>query len=130
VTRSILIVDDAAFMRMMLRDILVSAGYVVYEAVDATDAVAKYESLRPDLVTMDITLPAGDGIEATAKIRATDPSARILMVSALGESRVMQAALDAGAVGYLVKPFQPDKVVELVRACIGVAPPGPRRSRA
>jgi two-component system chemotaxis response regulator CheY len=130
VTRSILIVDDAAFMRMMLRDILVSAGYVVYEAVDATDAVAKYESLRPDLVTMDITLPAGDGIEATARIRATDPSARILMVSALGESRVMQAALDAGAVGYLVKPFQPDKVIELVRACIGAAPPGARQTRA
>jgi two-component system chemotaxis response regulator CheY len=128
-SRSILIVDDAAFMRMMLRDILVSAGYATHEAVDADDAVAKYQAVHPDLVTMDITLPGADGIEATARIRRIDPGARILVVSALGESRVMQAALDAGAVGYLVKPFQPDKVVELVRACIGAAPPGPRQSR-
>lgn len=129
-TRSVLIVDDAAFMRMMLRDILVGAGYAVHEAVDADDAIAKYRAVRPDLVTMDVTLPGADGIEAIKSIRAADPSARVLVVSALGESKVMQAALDSGAVGYLVKPFQPDRVVELVRACIGAAPPAPGSARA
>jgi two-component system chemotaxis response regulator CheY len=128
-SRSVLVVDDAAFMRMMLRDILSGAGYTVHEAVDAADAVAKYGIVHPDLVTMDITLPGMDGIEAIRAIRSADPSARVMVVSAHGEARVVQEALDAGAVGYLVKPFQPDKVVELVRACIGAAPPGPRQPR-
>ena len=129
-SKSVLVVDDAAFMRMMLRDILDGAGYTVHEAVDAADAVAKYRSTSPDLVTMDVTLPGVDGIQAIRAIRQADPSARVLVVSALGETRVVQEALDAGALGYLVKPFQPDKVVELVRACIGAAPPGPRQTRS
>ncbi len=127
--RTILVVDDAAFMRMMLRDILVDAGYTVHEAMDARDAVAKFDALEPDLVTMDVTLPGEDGVEAIRIIREHDPSARVLVVSAHGEKRVVDSALDAGAVGYLVKPFQPDKVVELVRACISAAPPAPRQRR-
>ncbi len=127
--RTILVVDDAAFMRMMLRDILTDAGYAVHEAIDVEDAVAKYREIGPDLVTMDVTLPGEDGIDAISAIRAADPAARILVVSAHGEKRTVDAAMNAGALGYLVKPFQPDKVVELVSACINAAPPAPRQRR-
>lgn len=80
-----MIVDDAAFMRMMIRKILESAGHeVAGEAVDGDDAVAQYTILKPDLVTMDITMPNKDGIAATKDIRAIDPNAKILMTSAMG----------------------------------------------
>jgi two-component system, chemotaxis family, chemotaxis protein CheY len=118
VTRSILVVDDAAFMRMLLRDILVSGGYSVHEAVDGDDAVARYRELRPDVVTMDVTMPGRDGIEALADIVGEDPSARVIVVSALGQTDIVQSALDAGAFGYLVKPFQPDNVLALVQGAL------------
>lgn len=124
-TRSILVVDDAAFMRMLLRDILVSGGYSVHEAVDGDDAIARYRELRPDVVTMDVTMPGRDGIEAVAVIIGEDPSARIIVVSALGQTEIVQSALDAGAFGYLVKPFQPDNVLALVQGALeGRAPRG------
>jgi two-component system chemotaxis response regulator CheY len=125
VTRSVLVVDDAAFMRMLLRDILREGGYDVHEAVDANDAVARYTELRPDVVTMDVTMPGRDGIEAVASILECDPDARILMVSALGETAVVQSALDAGAFGYLVKPFQPDNVLALVQGALEAQPARP-----
>ena len=123
-TRSVLVVDDAAFMRMLLRDILSIGGYEVHEAVDGDDAVMRYFELLPDVVTMDVTMPGRDGIEAVAAIVEGDPSARVIVVSALGDHDVVQSALDAGAFGYLVKPFQPDNVLALVQGALEARPAG------
>ncbi len=101
----VLIVDDAAFMRMMLHKILESAGHeVVGEAVDGEDAIIKFKELKPDLVTMDITMPNKNGIEATKAIRAIDPSAKILMTSAMGQEAMVREAIMSGAFDFIVKP--------------------------
>ncbi len=117
-SRSVLVVDDAAFMRMMIRDILIRDGYVIHEAVNGRDAVEKYDELHPDLVTMDITMPEMNGIEALRLIREHDPEARVLMVSAMGQQKMIVEALEAGAMDFLVKPFQPAKVLETVKKCL------------
>ena len=117
-SRTILVVDDAAFMRMMIRDILAKEGYVIHEAVNGRDAIEKYAEVQPDLVTMDITMPEMDGIAALQEIRASHPDARILMVSAMGQQKMIVEALEAGALDFLVKPFQPAKVLETVKKCI------------
>lgn len=117
-SNTILVVDDAAFMRMMIRDILAKEGYTIHEAVNGRDAVEKYGELQPDLVTMDITMPEMDGIEALRAIRAADASAKVLMVSAMGQQKMIVEALEAGALDFLVKPFQPTKVLETVRKCL------------
>lgn len=115
---TILVVDDAAFMRMMIRDILAKEGYSIHEAVNGRDAIEKYDEVHPDLVTMDITMPEMDGIEALRAIRATYPEARILMVSAMGQQKMIVDALEAGALDFLVKPFQPTKVLATVKKCL------------
>lgn len=117
-SKTILVVDDAAFMRMMIRDILAKEGYVIHEAVNGRDAIEKYGEIQPDLVTMDITMPEMDGIAALQEIRAADPDARVLMVSAMGQQKMIVEALEAGALDFLVKPFQPAKVLETVKKCI------------
>ncbi len=117
-SKTVLVVDDAAFMRMMIRDILAKEGYVIHEAVNGRDAVEKYDEIRPDLVTMDITMPEMDGIEALRSIRERDPNARVLMVSAMGQQKMIVEALEAGALDFLVKPFQPTKVLETVKKCL------------
>jgi two-component system, chemotaxis family, chemotaxis protein CheY len=117
--RTILVVDDAAFMRMMIRDILVKEGYTIQEAVNGRDAVEKFEELRPDLVTLDVTMPEMDGIEALLAIRAIDPDACVLMVSAMGQQALIVQALEAGARDFLIKPFQPTKVLATVKKCFG-----------
>lgn len=116
--KTILVVDDAAFMRMMIRDILVAEGYTIHEAVNGRDAVEKYEELSPDLVTMDITMPVMNGIEALREIRSRNPAARVLMVSAMGQQPLIMEALEAGATDFLVKPFQPTKVLDTVKRCL------------
>lgn len=116
--RSVLVVDDAAFMRMMIRDILTRDGYVIHEAVNGRDALEKYGETKPDLVTMDITMPEMSGIEALREIRAIDPSARVLMVTAMGQQKMVVESLEAGALDFLVKPFQPTKVLETVKKCL------------
>lgn len=116
--KTILVVDDAAFMRMMIRDILAREGYAIQEAVNGRDAIEKYRETRPDLVTLDITMPEVDGIEALKAIRLIDPTARVLMVSAMGQQKLIVDALEAGATDFLVKPFQPTKVLETVRKCL------------
>lgn len=117
-TSKILVVDDAAFMRMMIRDILAKEGYIIHEAVDGRDAVEKYDEVRPDLVTLDITMPEMNGLEALAAIRNKDAEARVLMVSAMGQQQMIVEALEAGAMDFLVKPFQPTKVLETVKRCL------------
>ncbi|GMA49027.1 chemotaxis protein CheY [Alicyclobacillus contaminans] len=112
----VLVVDDAAFMRMMIKDILTKNGYeVVGEAADGAQAVEKYQELRPDLVTLDITMPEIDGIEALKRIRAVDPAARVIMCSAMGQQAMVIDAIQAGAKDFIVKPFQADRVIEAVK---------------
>ncbi len=122
--RSVLVVDDAAFMRMMIRDILAREGYAIHEAVNGRDAVEKYLEVRPDLVTMDITMPGMSGLEALQSIREQDSGARVLMVSAMGQQKMIVEALEYGAMDFLVKPFQPTKVLETVKKCLQAAPRG------
>jgi two-component system chemotaxis response regulator CheY len=112
----VLVVDDAAFMRMMIKDILTKNGYeVVGEAADGAQAVERYQELRPDLVTLDITMPEMDGIEALKRIRALDPNARVIMCSAMGQQAMVIDAIQAGAKDFIVKPFQADRVIEAVK---------------
>ncbi|HLU21893.1 response regulator [Lederbergia graminis] len=116
----ILVVDDAAFMRMMIKDILVKNGFdVVGEAVDGVQAVEKYNELKPDLVTMDITMPEKDGIAALKEIKAIDPNAKIIMCSAMGQQAMVIDAIQAGAKDFIVKPFQADRVIEAIKKTLG-----------
>ena len=109
----ILIVDDAAFMRMMIKDILTKNGYeVVAEAANGVEAVELYKSHQPDLVTMDITMPEMDGIEAVKQIKAVNPAAKVIMCSAMGQQSMVMDAIKAGANDFIVKPFQADRVLE------------------
>lgn len=117
-SKSVLVVDDAAFMRMMIRDILAREGYVIHEAVNGRDAVEKYAEVKPDLVTLDITMPEMSGLEALRAIREAHPDARVLMVSAMGQQKMIVEALEHGALDFLVKPFQPTKVLETVKKCL------------
>ena len=119
---TVLVVDDAAFMRMMIRDILAKEGFVIHEAVNGRDAVDKYEEIHPDLVTLDITMPEMNGLDALRIIRERDPGARVLMVSAMGQQKMIVEALEAGAMDFLVKPFQPTKVLETVKKCLQTTP--------
>ena len=103
----ILVVDDAAFMRMMLKDILIKGGHeIVGEAENGIVAVEKYKKLLPDLVTMDITMPEMEGIEALKLIKQDYPKARVIMCSAMGQQAMVVNAIQAGARDFIVKPFQ------------------------
>ncbi|PZE22443.1 response regulator [Paenibacillus xerothermodurans] len=116
----ILVVDDAAFMRMMIRDILTKNGYeVVGEGNDGVQAIEKFKELRPDLVTMDITMPEMDGIAALKEIKKLDPSAKVIMCSAMGQQAMVIDAIQAGAKDFIVKPFQADRVIEAIKKTLG-----------
>ena len=118
--KNILICDDAAFMRMMIKDILTKNGYnVVAEAENGAKAVEKYSDVKPDLVMMDITMPEMDGIEALKKIKASDPSASVIMCSAMGQQAMVIESIQSGAKDFIVKPFQADRVIEAVKKAIG-----------
>lgn len=113
---NILIVDDSTVMRRGLDLILTRVGHkIVGQATNGDQAYKLYCQLRPDLVTMDITMPGMDGIEALQKILKTDPAAKIIMISALDQKRMVLEAIEAGAKHYLVKPFTPEKVLATVR---------------
>ena len=116
----ILICDDAAFMRMMIKDILTKNGYnIVGEAENGAKAVEKYAELKPDLVLMDITMPEMDGIEALKKIKAADANASIIMCSAMGQQAMVIESIQSGAKDFIVKPFQADRVLEAVQKVVG-----------
>jgi two-component system chemotaxis response regulator CheY len=116
VSHTVLICDDAIFMRTMVRDILTQAGFdVIGEAETGVQAVSKYQELRPDLVTMDIVMPDMGGIDAVRQICTLDPTARILMCSAMGQQALVVEAIQAGAKDFVVKPFQPSRVLEAVQ---------------
>lgn len=115
----ILIVDDAAFMRMMVRGIFLEAGYeIVGEAENGREGVRKYKELKPDLVTMDITMPEMNGIEAVQEIVAYDPNAKVIMCSAMGQQSMVLDAIKAGAKDFLVKPFNKEKVLDSAKKFI------------
>ena len=118
--KSILICDDAAFMRMMIKDILVKNGYnIAGEAENGVKAVEKYQETNPDLVLMDITMPEMDGIQALKKIKAIDPNASVVMCSAMGQQAMVIESIQAGAKDFIVKPFQADRVLEAVKKIVG-----------
>jgi two-component system chemotaxis response regulator CheY len=113
---TVLIVDDALFMRSMIRDILINTGRfeVVGEAANGREAVQRYSELKPDLVTMDIVMPDLDGIEATRQIIGRNPEATIVMCSALGQEALVIESIAAGARDFIVKPFTPEKVIRVL----------------
>lgn len=115
----ILVVDDAEFMRLRLSKLLASNGYEVIEAADGQQAVERYRELRPDLVLMDITMPVMDGIAAVKGIKQIDPSATIIMCSALGQQSMVIEAVKAGAKDFVVKPFEPDKILAAIKKHLG-----------
>lgn len=119
-SQTVLVCDDAIFMRTMISDILSQAGYeVVGEAETGVQAVERYRQLKPDLVTMDIVMPDLGGIEAVREIIKFDPAARILMCSAMGQQALVVEAIQAGARDFVVKPFQPSRVLEAVQRVLG-----------
>ena len=116
----VLIVDDAAFMRMMIKDILQKNGFeVVGEASNGIEAVNLYKKEKPDVVTMDITMPDMDGIEAVKEIKSFDPAAKVIMCSAMGQQSMVMDAIKSGAKDFIVKPFQADRVLEAIKKVIG-----------
>lgn len=118
--KRILIVDDAAFMRMMLKDILTKNGYdVCGEAANGKEAMDKYNELKPDLTTLDITMPEVDGIQALKGIKEADPNAVCIMCSAMGQQAMVIEAIQSGAKDFIVKPFQAERVLEAVKKVIG-----------
>lgn len=114
--KKIMVVDDAAFMRLMLKNILSKNGYeIVGEAENGQEAVDKYKSLAPDIVTMDITMPIMEGVEAVKQIRSMDPNAKIVMCSAMGQQAMVVQSIQAGAKDFIVKPFQEERVLEAIQ---------------
>jgi two-component system chemotaxis response regulator CheY len=120
VAHTVLVCDDAIFMRTMIADILAQAGFeVVGEAESGLQAIEKYRQLKPDLVTMDIVMPDMGGIDAVREICREDPDAKVLMCSAMGQQALVVEAIQAGAKDFIVKPFQPSRVLEAVQRVIG-----------
>jgi len=118
-SRRVLIADDAAFMREMLRDILTGAGFeVVAEASNGDEAVSSYREHSPDIVTLDIVMPGKSGLDALGEILEADPTARIVMCSALGQEALVMEALETGAKDFVVKPFKPEQVVSALEKVV------------
>lgn len=111
----IMIVDDNAFMRNTIKGVLTQAGFdIAAEAADGSEAVSTYPNVKPDLVTMDITMPNMDGVEALKELLKQDPGAKVVMVSAMGQESLVVEAVTAGAVDFVVKPFEADRVVDAI----------------
>lgn len=111
----VMIVDDAAFMRISIKTMIEKHGFeIVAEAVNGADAIGKYIESKPDIVTMDITMPEMTGLEALIKIREIDPKAKIIMVTAMGQEKMLREAVMNGAASFIVKPFKEDKLIEVL----------------
>ncbi len=112
----VLIVDDAAFIRLSLKIILEKSGFeVVGEASNGLEAISKYTDLRPDVVTMDITMPEMNGVEAVREIKKLDSCAKIIMISAMGQETWVKEAIINGAKGFIVKPYKEDYLVDTLK---------------
>jgi two-component system, chemotaxis family, chemotaxis protein CheY len=118
---NILIVDDLDFIKIVLRDILEKAGFrVAGEASNGDDAIRMYQDTKPDAVLMDITMPGMDGLTALKKIREIDHAARIIICSALGQQRLIVQAIQLGAKDFIVKPFQPQRVISALKKALNI----------
>ena len=115
----ILIVDDAKFMRVRLAKLLKENGHEIFEAENGDEAIKMYQQVQPDAVLMDVTMPEKDGLEALKEIRGLDPKARVIMLTALGQESMVVQAVQAGARDYVVKPFDPDRVMGALRKVLG-----------
>lgn len=116
----ILLADDAAFMRMLIKDILKKHGYTnIVEAPDGEKACEIYASEKPDLVIMDITMPNKTGLDALRDIRASDPTAKVIMCSAMGQELIVVDAIKLGALDFIVKPFKSDRVIQTIKKYLG-----------
>lgn len=116
--KRVLIVDDAAFMRMMLRNILEKFGYeIVGEAGNGQQGYEKYMQLKPDIVTLDITMPEVDGLQCLKMIKGADTKAQVIMCSAMGQQHLVLDAVKSGAKDFIIKPFQPDRVQAALSKC-------------
>ncbi len=112
-SEKVLVVDDAAFMRMLLKDMITKAGYeIAGEAASGKEAIEKYRDLNPDVVTMDTMMPEMNGVEATKEIMRLNPNAKVIICSAMGQQVMVMEAMQAGARDFMVKPFRQDKVME------------------
>ncbi|HIP58267.1 MAG TPA: response regulator [Archaeoglobus profundus] len=117
----VLIVDDAAFMRKLLRNILFNGGFdIAGEAENGKQAVEMYKQLKPDLVFLDIVMPEMNGIETLKAIKKMDPNAKVIMCTAIGQEKIVKTAIKLGADGYIVKPFQAQKVIEEAKRVLGL----------
>ena len=115
----VLVVDDAVFMRKVVSDALAKGGHeVIGEAANGQEAVDQFQSLKPEVMTLDITMPEKDGLAALKEIIAMDPQARIVMCSALGQEAKVLEAIKAGAKDFVVKPFQPDRVLSAIEKAV------------
>ena len=111
----VLVVDDAAFMRMRCKKLLTRSGYEVIEAATGSQAVEMYQAEKPDLVLLDITMPDMDGLTALREIIKIDPDARVAMVTAMGQQSMVVEALKAGAKDFVIKPFDQDRVLAAIK---------------
>ncbi|MFC6872039.1 MULTISPECIES: chemotaxis protein CheY [Halobellus] len=117
---TVLVVDDSAFMRNLLKQLLEDEHEVVGEAENGVEAVEMYDELDPDVVTMDVVMPIRDGIEATEEIKSTDPNSSVIMCTSVGQEEKMREAVKAGADGYITKPFQKPNVLEAIDDVVSV----------
>ena len=116
----VLVVDDAAFMRKMVSDALAKGGHeVIGQAGNGVEAIAQFRELRPDLMTLDITMPEKDGLETLRDVMELDPGAKVIMCSALGQESKVLESIKLGAKDFVVKPFQPDRVIDAVAKALG-----------
>ena len=116
---SILIADDLSFTRMIQREILSERGYsIVGEASDGIEAVRKFQSLKPDVVLLDITMPNMNGLEAMRKIFSINPKAKVIMCSAMGQQSLIVEAIRAGVKDFVVKPFKPERILSAIEKAL------------
>ncbi len=118
-SKKILIVDDATFMRMTLKKMLEPFGYTFAEAEDGRSAIDVYDSVRPDLVIMDITMPGMNGIRAVEGIKKIDPDAKVIMCTSMGQEAMVVESIEAGAADFIKKPFEAEKIIEVVNKVLG-----------
>ena len=118
---SILIVDDLTFIKLVLKDLIGKAGFrVVGEASNGEEAIELYQDTRPDIVLMDITMPKMDGLTALKKILEINPSAKVIMCSALGQQSLIMQAIKIGAKDFIVKPFKPERVISSIKKVLDI----------
>ncbi len=115
----VLVVDDAAFMRMQCKEMLVKNGFDVIEAANGIEAVSVYKESKPDMVLMDITMPGMDGLAALKEIKKIDPNAKVAIVTAMGQQALVMEALKTGAMDFVIKPFDQDRVLGTIKKALG-----------